>query len=96
MELLRGGNADGMLAATKQVQAVYGIAIDGALRNANSLKAPGNALDEIRGQHHATFVEPVFGQSAARDWPSVMHDHLMAFAQFRGIPNPRSVYEPFA
>lgn len=93
MELLRGGNAGGLLA--NQVQAINDIAIDGRSRNANSLKAPGHALEEIKGGRHSTFVEPTSGQSVACDWPSVRHDHLTAFAQFRGILNTRRAYESF-
>jgi len=51
----------GQLAAIDRSQAVIEFGLDGRILNANAnfLKALGYTLEEIRGQHHAIFVEPL-------------------------------------
>ena len=55
----------GQLAAIDKAQAVIEFGLDGRVlhANANFLAALGYTLEEIRGQHHAMFVEPAYRQS---------------------------------
>ena len=67
-KLTEGANARvnaGMLDAINKVQAVIEFSLDGTIQNANQnfLDAMGYALDEIRGRHHALFVEPPYRES---------------------------------
>jgi methyl-accepting chemotaxis protein len=61
-------NADyrGQIEAIGKSQAVIEFNIDGIVLNANDnfLNALGYRLDEIKGQHHSKFVDPVYGRSA--------------------------------
>jgi methyl-accepting chemotaxis protein len=59
--------ANGMLEAINKVQAVIEFSMDGLILTANEnfLKTLGYTLEEIKGQHHAMFVEPAYKQSAA-------------------------------
>ncbi|HEX3504509.1 MAG TPA: methyl-accepting chemotaxis protein [Xanthobacteraceae bacterium] len=59
--------ANGMLEAINKVQAVIEFSMDGLILTANEnfLKTLGYTLEEIKGQHHAMFVEPTYKQSAA-------------------------------
>ncbi len=66
----RSGNndrrqANGMLEAINKVQAIIEFTTDGVILTANEnfLKAMGYTLDEIKGQHHAMFVEPAYRQT---------------------------------
>ncbi len=56
----------GQLAAIDRVQAVIEFSLDGKIINANKnfLQALGYTLEEIRGQHHSMFVDPVYRASA--------------------------------
>ena len=56
----------GMLDAINKVQAIIEFSLDGVILNANAnfLKTLGYTLEEIKGQHHAMFVEPAYKQSA--------------------------------
>src|ERR1700752_2316835 len=58
--------ASGMLEAINKAQAVIEFTMDGVIvtANENFLKTLGYTLDEIKGQHHAMFVEPAYKQSA--------------------------------
>ncbi len=51
----------GMLEAINKAQAVIEFSPDGKIQNANEnfLKTLGYTLDEIKGQHHSMFVDPV-------------------------------------
>jgi len=53
-------NLEGQIAAIHKAQAVIEFNLDGTIINANEnfLKAVGYTLEEVRGQHHAMFVEP--------------------------------------
>ncbi|MBX3551648.1 MAG: PAS domain S-box protein [Pseudolabrys sp.] len=57
---------EGMLAAINRAQAVIEFSLEGRIQHANEnfLKTLGYTLEEIRGQHHAMFVDPVYRQSA--------------------------------
>ncbi|MBN9509550.1 MAG: PAS domain-containing methyl-accepting chemotaxis protein [Alphaproteobacteria bacterium] len=56
----------GQLAAIKTSQAVIEFALDGTILTANQrfLDLVGYTLAEIRGKHHAMFVDPAYRQSA--------------------------------
>ncbi|HUC51921.1 MAG TPA: methyl-accepting chemotaxis protein [Xanthobacteraceae bacterium] len=58
--------ANGMLEAINKVQAIIEFTMDGVVITANDnfLKTLGYTLDEVKGQHHAMFVEPAYKQSA--------------------------------
>ncbi|WP_267427380.1 PAS domain-containing protein [Methylobacterium sp. GC_Met_2] len=62
---LQTTDAAGQLAAVNRSQAVIQFAPDGTVldANANFLQAVGYRIDEIRGQHHAMFVEPGYAQT---------------------------------
>ena len=55
----------GMLDAINKVQAVIEFSPDGKIEfaNENFLKALGYTLDEVQGQHHSIFVDPVYRAS---------------------------------
>ncbi|HSW14124.1 MAG TPA: PAS domain-containing protein, partial [Solimonas sp.] len=55
----------GQIAAIGKSQAVIEFSLDGRILNANGnfLATVGYSLDEIRGQHHSMFVDPVYRQS---------------------------------
>jgi methyl-accepting chemotaxis protein len=55
----------GQLTALDRVQAVIEFSLDGRILNANKnlLTTLGYTLDEIRGQHHSMFVDPVYRAS---------------------------------
>ena len=59
-------NFEGQLAAIGKAQAVIEFGLDGKVLTANNnfLTTMGYALEEIRGQHHNTFVDPTFRLSA--------------------------------
>jgi methyl-accepting chemotaxis protein len=56
----------GMLDAINKVQAVIEFSLDGVVQDANKnfLDAMGYELDEIRGRHHAMFVDAAYRESA--------------------------------
>ena len=56
----------GQLAAIDRVQAVIEFGLDGKIvtANQNFLATLGYSLDEVRGQHHSMFVDPVYRSSA--------------------------------
>lgn len=60
-------NADyeGQLDAINRSQAVIEFSMDGIILNANEnfLQAMGYTLDEVKGQHHRIFADPVYAQS---------------------------------
>ncbi len=58
---LATANYEGQLAAIRKSQAVIEFDLDGRIITANEkfLDAVGYTLDEVRGQHHGMFVEPV-------------------------------------
>ena len=62
---LQTTDAAGQLAAVNRSQAVIQFAPDGTVldANANFLAAVGYRIEEIRGQHHAMFVEPGYAQT---------------------------------
>lgn len=57
---LQAADSAGQLAAIDKSQAVIEFSLDGHIlsANANFLAATGYSLEEVRGQHHALFVEP--------------------------------------
>ena len=59
-------NLRGQVQAIGRSQAVIEFALDGTIQTANEnfLKAVGYSLEEIRGQHHRMFVEPVERETA--------------------------------
>jgi methyl-accepting chemotaxis protein len=59
-------NFEGQLAAIGKAQAVIEFSLDGKILTANNnfLTAVGYTLEEIRGQHHSTFVDPAFRLTA--------------------------------
>jgi methyl-accepting chemotaxis protein len=63
---LRNADFEGQLAAIGKAQAVIEFTLDGKVLNANEnfLKVLGYTLEEIRGQHHGMFVDPVYRQGA--------------------------------
>jgi len=62
---LRAADYEGQLAAISKAQAVIEFDVSGKVLNANAnfLAAIGYTLDEIRGQHHGLFVDPVYRSS---------------------------------
>ncbi len=65
-EKLRNANFEGQLSAIGKAQAVIEFGMDGRVLTANEnfLATFGYGLSEIRGQHHAMFVEPSYRDSA--------------------------------
>ncbi|MBH1837166.1 PAS domain S-box protein [Stenotrophomonas maltophilia] len=63
---LQAADSAGQLAAIDKSQAVIEFSLDGHIlsANANFLAAAGYSLEEVRGQHHALFVEPELRDSA--------------------------------
>ncbi len=57
---LHQAELEAQVAALHRVQAVIEFALDGTIltANANFLQALGYSLDEVRGKHHAMFVDP--------------------------------------
>jgi len=62
---LRSADFEGQLAAINKAQAVIEFGLDGKILNANLnfLNVLGYSLEEVRGQHHSMFVDPVYRQS---------------------------------
>ena len=62
---LATANFEGQLAAIGKAQAVIEFGLDGKVLTANEnfLRTMGYTLEEIRGQHHSLFVDPVFRAS---------------------------------
>ncbi|WP_091722394.1 methyl-accepting chemotaxis protein [Methylobacterium phyllostachyos] len=62
---LQTTDAAGQLAAVNRSQAVIQFASDGTVLDANPnfLQAVGYRIEDIRGQHHAMFVEPGYAQT---------------------------------
>ena len=60
-QMLKQFDGQGQLAAISKAQAVAEFDLDGTLRtaNANFLTLTGYSLDELRGQSHRTFVDPL-------------------------------------
>ncbi len=65
-EKAHAADLEGQIAAIHKSQAVIEFDLDGIVIDANEnfLKALGYRLDEIKGKHHRTFVEPAFAKSA--------------------------------
>ncbi len=63
---LKNTDYEGQIAAISKAQAVIAFSLDGKILDANEnfLKTLGYTLDEVKGQHHAMFVEPAYRQSA--------------------------------
>jgi methyl-accepting chemotaxis protein len=81
-------NLRGQAQAISRSQAVIEFALDGTIQTANDnfLKAVGYSLEEIRGQHHRMFVEPVERETATyqRFWTQLAHGEYQS-GQFRRI-----------
>jgi len=62
---LRNADYEGQIAAISKAQAVIEFTLDGKVIGANNnfLKVLGYSLGEIKGQHHAMFVEASYRQS---------------------------------
>jgi methyl-accepting chemotaxis protein len=62
---LEAAEAHGQSEAISRAQAVIQFDLDGHVLDANTnfCEAMGYGLDEIRGKHHSTFVEPAYAQS---------------------------------
>jgi methyl-accepting chemotaxis protein len=58
-------NFEGQLAAIRKSQAVIEFSMDGTILDANDnfLNAVGYRIEEVRGQHHGIFVDPVYRSS---------------------------------
>lgn len=71
-QMQQAADVSGQLAAINKSQAVIEFSLDGRILSANDnfLATTGYTLDEVRGQHHAMFVEPEHRQSPdyARFW----------------------------
>ncbi len=65
-QMQQAADFSGQLAAINKSQAVIEFSLDGRILSANDnfLATTGYTLDEVRGQHHAMFVEPDYRQSA--------------------------------
>jgi methyl-accepting chemotaxis protein len=65
MDVTETRTQQGQLAAIDRVQAVIEFTLDGRVVSANQnfLATLGYTLDEIRGQHHSMFVDPVYRTS---------------------------------
>jgi methyl-accepting chemotaxis protein len=77
-----------MLAAIDRVQAVIEFDLDGNIRSANDnfLAALGYTLDEIKGQHHRMFVDPVERDSAAyREFWSLLRQGKYQAGEFERL-----------
>jgi methyl-accepting chemotaxis protein len=63
---LREADVEGQLAAISKAQAVIEFTLDGTVLTANDnfLRTLGYSLDDIRGRHHRTFVDPAYAESA--------------------------------
>ena len=63
---LERANLEGQLAAINRSQAVIEFTLDGRILHANDnfCAALGYSLDEIKGQHHSMFADPVYRASA--------------------------------
>ncbi|WP_307286669.1 methyl-accepting chemotaxis protein [Labrys wisconsinensis] len=72
----------GQVAAIRKSQAVIEFALDGTVldANANFLDAMGYSLEEVRGRHHAMFVEPAQrdSQDYARFWAALQRGEYQA------------------
>ncbi len=62
---LRAADFEGQLNAVGKAQAVIEFTMDGKILTANDnfLQTLGYSIDEIRGQHHSTFVDPAYRSS---------------------------------
>ncbi len=62
---LEAADAEGQLSAIDKAQAVIHFNLDGTIitANPNFLNAVGYTLDEVQGQHHSMFVDPVYARS---------------------------------
>jgi methyl-accepting chemotaxis protein len=65
-QMIRNSDFEGQLAAISKAQAVIEFTLDGKILTANEnfLRAVGYSLDEIKGQHHSMFVDPIERQGA--------------------------------
>ncbi len=63
---LQNSDYEGQIAAISKSQAVIEFGLDGKIlaANENFLKALGYSLDEVKGRHHAIFVDPAYRQSS--------------------------------
>jgi methyl-accepting chemotaxis protein len=62
---LKNADYEGQLAAISKVQAVIEFTLDGKILTANDnfLNTLGYSINEVRGQHHSMFVDPVYRSS---------------------------------
>ena len=62
---LKSADYEGQLSAISKTQAVISFSLDGKILDANEnfLKTLGYSLDEIKGQHHSMFADPVYRAS---------------------------------
>jgi methyl-accepting chemotaxis protein len=65
-QTLKNADLSGQIEAINKAQAVIEFTLDGKIVNANAnfLQTLGYSLNEIKGQHHAMFVDPAYRQSA--------------------------------
>jgi methyl-accepting chemotaxis protein len=63
---MKAADYEGQISAIGKSQAVIEFTPDGKILNANDnfLKTLGYTLEEVKGQHHGMFAEPVYRQSA--------------------------------
>ncbi len=63
---LKNADYEGQLSAIDKSQATIEFNLDGTIRsaNANFLSTVGYSLEEIKGKHHAMFVDPQYAQSS--------------------------------
>jgi methyl-accepting chemotaxis protein len=85
---LQDADVQGQIAAIHKSQGVIEFAMDGTIvtANENFLGPMGYALDEVRGRHHAMFVDEAFGRSAEYEefWAKLNRGEYVA-AEFKRV-----------
>ena len=85
---LTGADREGQISAIRKSQAVIEFTLDGIIVDANDnfLATLGYTLDEIKGKHHAMFVEPAYAAGAeyANFWAMLKRGEYQA-AQYKRI-----------
>jgi methyl-accepting chemotaxis protein len=85
---LQTADFQGQIAAVGKAQAVIEFHLDGTVITANDnfLNALGYTLNEIKGQHHSMFVDPVYRASAEyKQFWRVLNDGKFQAAEYKRI-----------
>ena len=94
--IFSGGDTSAKLKALDRSQAVIEFKLDGTIitANANFLATVGYALDEIRGQHHRMFVDPVEREGATYKafWESLRRGEFQSAEYKRYGKNGREIW----